>query len=250
MSLGQDPVMHASGLGPVEALPIDPGAIPRQQGLIGWCRSRWGAGGPSPPRAGPPTSAHHLYGHEATNRWDPDAVKVFWKDQWIGCIRRDMAALIAAIEALVCNSGVECCQLPPGSRQAMGTHWLVLELPLPVAEAGGLAEQQPGHHPAQQQRQVTLVAGGAVLTEETGQISMEPGGEVQEGSVWSETPGSRGSPPSQSPETDCGATAAAFVSASRARPTSNRPWHHGPAAGSAPPCHALSPIAVSPGSAF
>lgn len=33
--------------------------------------------------------------HEPTNQWDPNAVKVFWKEQWIGYIPKDMAALIA-----------------------------------------------------------------------------------------------------------------------------------------------------------
>ena len=34
--------------------------------------------------------------HEPTNPWDPNAIKVFWRDDWIGYIPRDMAALIAA----------------------------------------------------------------------------------------------------------------------------------------------------------
>ncbi|MFM7677015.1 MAG: HIRAN domain-containing protein [Synechococcus sp.] len=34
--------------------------------------------------------------HEPSNEWDPNAVKVFWKEQWIGYIPRDMATLIAA----------------------------------------------------------------------------------------------------------------------------------------------------------
>ena len=34
--------------------------------------------------------------HEPDNQWDPNAVKVFWKEQWIGYIPKDMAALIAA----------------------------------------------------------------------------------------------------------------------------------------------------------
>ncbi|MEB3333018.1 MAG: HIRAN domain-containing protein [Synechococcaceae cyanobacterium] len=33
--------------------------------------------------------------HEPTNQWDPNAVKVFWREQWIGYVPRDMAALIA-----------------------------------------------------------------------------------------------------------------------------------------------------------
>ena len=34
--------------------------------------------------------------HEPENEWDSNAVKVFWKEQWIGYIPKDMAALIAA----------------------------------------------------------------------------------------------------------------------------------------------------------
>jgi len=34
--------------------------------------------------------------HEPHNQWDPNAVKVFWKEQWIGYVPKDMAALIAA----------------------------------------------------------------------------------------------------------------------------------------------------------
>jgi hypothetical protein len=34
------------------------------------------------------------------------------------------------VEALVCDGGVEYCHLPPGSRQAIRTLLLVLEVPL------------------------------------------------------------------------------------------------------------------------
>ena len=34
--------------------------------------------------------------HEPTNQWDSNAIKVFWREQWIGYIPKDMAALIAA----------------------------------------------------------------------------------------------------------------------------------------------------------
>ena len=34
--------------------------------------------------------------HEPTNQWDPNAIKVFWKDAWIGYIPKDMAPLIVA----------------------------------------------------------------------------------------------------------------------------------------------------------
>ena len=72
--------------------------------------------------------------------------------------------------------------LPPGG-QAMDHR----ELGLPVVETDGLAQQQPGDHPARQ-RQMALVADGAVLTEKAGQLSMEPGMGIHEGLVWCENP--------------------------------------------------------------
>jgi hypothetical protein len=42
---------------------------------------------------------------------------------------------------------------------------------LPAIETDGFAQQQPGHHPAQQ-LQVALVKGWAVLTQEAGQHNM------------------------------------------------------------------------------
>jgi hypothetical protein len=36
-----------------------------------------------------------LLRHEPDNQWDPNAIKVFWNEQWIGYIPKDMAALIA-----------------------------------------------------------------------------------------------------------------------------------------------------------
>ena len=29
--------------------------------------------------------------HEPANQWDPNAVKVFWKEEWIGYLPKDMA---------------------------------------------------------------------------------------------------------------------------------------------------------------
>jgi len=49
-----------------------------------------------------------------------------------------------------------------------------------VVETDGLAQQQSGHHPAQEQ-QMTLVSGRAVLTEKGDQLSMEPGTGCQGG---------------------------------------------------------------------
>jgi len=44
--------------------------------------------------------------HEPDNPWDANAVKVFWREQWIGYIPKDMAALIAA-EVPEAGSGLE-----------------------------------------------------------------------------------------------------------------------------------------------
>ncbi len=58
---------------------------------------------------------------------------------------------------------------------------------LPLVKTDGLAEQQTGDHP-DQQHQVTLVADRAVLTQEAGELSMEPGTGIHEGLVWCENP--------------------------------------------------------------
>lgn len=58
---------------------------------------------------------------------------------------------------------------------------------LPLVKTDGLAEQQPGDHPAQQ-HQVTFVADGAVLTQEAGEFSMEPGVGIHEGLAWCDNP--------------------------------------------------------------
>ena len=56
-----------------------------------------------------------------------------------------------------------------------------------MVQANGLAEQQPGDHPAQE-HQMTLIGDRAVLTEESDQLSMEPGVGIHEGLVWCENP--------------------------------------------------------------
>ncbi len=58
---------------------------------------------------------------------------------------------------------------------------------LPKVKADRLAQQQPGHHPAQE-HQMTLVTGRAVLTEKGDQLSMEPGTGCHEGLVWCDNP--------------------------------------------------------------
>ncbi len=58
---------------------------------------------------------------------------------------------------------------------------------LPLVKADGLAEEQAGDHPAQQ-HQVALVADRAVLTQKTGELTMEPGVGIHEGLDWCENP--------------------------------------------------------------
>ena len=58
---------------------------------------------------------------------------------------------------------------------------------LPLVKTDGLAEQQAGDHPAQQ-HQMAFVADRAVLMQEAGELSMEPGVGIHEGLVWCENP--------------------------------------------------------------
>ena len=58
---------------------------------------------------------------------------------------------------------------------------------LPMVETDGLAQQQPAHHPGQQ-NQVAMVSEAAVLTEEGDQLTMEPGVGIHEGLVCCENP--------------------------------------------------------------
>ena len=71
----------------------------------------------------------------------------------------------------------------PAGRQAMAQRQSLF----PAVKTDGLAEQQASDHPAQL-HQVALVGDGAVLTEKTDQLSMEPGTGVHEGLVWSDDP--------------------------------------------------------------
>ena len=57
----------------------------------------------------------------------------------------------------------------------------------PVVETDRLAQQQPGHYPAQN-AQVALVAGSAVLTEEAGELTMVPGLGCHGHLVWFRSP--------------------------------------------------------------
>jgi hypothetical protein len=56
-----------------------------------------------------------------------------------------------------------------------------------VIETDRLTQEQPGHHPTQQ-NQMTLVGYWAVLTEKGDQLTMEPGMGCHEGLVWCDDP--------------------------------------------------------------
>jgi hypothetical protein len=58
---------------------------------------------------------------------------------------------------------------------------------LPVVKTDGLAQQQPGHHPAQE-HQMALIANRAVLTQEAGELTVEPGTGIDEGLAWCRNP--------------------------------------------------------------
>ena len=58
---------------------------------------------------------------------------------------------------------------------------------LPLVKTDGLAEQQASDHPTEQ-HQMAFVADRAVLTQEAGELSMEPGVGIHEGLVWCRNP--------------------------------------------------------------
>jgi len=58
---------------------------------------------------------------------------------------------------------------------------------LPLVKTDGLAVQPASDHPAEQ-HQMALVADRAVLTQEAGELSMEPGVGIHEGLVWCRNP--------------------------------------------------------------
>ena len=72
--------------------------------------------------------------------------------------------------------------LPAGS-QAMGQR----QTRLPAIETDRLAQQQPSHHPGEK-HQMTLIADGAVLTQEADQLSMQLGTGCHGDLVWSDSP--------------------------------------------------------------
>lgn len=67
--------------------------------------------------------------------------------------------------------------------QAMGQR----QTRLPAIKTDGFAQQQPGHHPGQK-NQVTLIADGAVLTQEANHLSMQLGTGCHGDLVWSDSP--------------------------------------------------------------
>lgn len=70
--------------------------------------------------------------HEPTNEWDPNAVKVFWKEQWIGYIPKDMAALIAA-EVPEARTGLEAVVTALSTTSLRDAFRLQISIPLPKA---------------------------------------------------------------------------------------------------------------------
>ena len=70
--------------------------------------------------------------HEPTNPWDANAVKVFWKEQWIGYIPKDMAALIAA-EVPEAATGLEA--VVTGLTTTSRRDAFRLQISIPIAKA-------------------------------------------------------------------------------------------------------------------
>jgi hypothetical protein len=70
--------------------------------------------------------------HEPTNQWDSNAVKVFWKDAWIGYIPKDMAALIAA-EVPEAATGLEAVVTGMATTSRRDAFRLQVSIPIPKA---------------------------------------------------------------------------------------------------------------------
>ena len=71
----------------------------------------------------------------------------------------------------------------PARGKAMGQR----QTGLPAIEADGFAQQQPGDHPGKE-HQMALVADRAVLTQEAGELTVEPGWGIHEVLVWCRNP--------------------------------------------------------------
>lgn len=70
--------------------------------------------------------------HEPSNAWDPNAVKVFWQEQCIGYIPKDMAALIAA-EVPEADSGLEAVVTGMTTTSRRDAFRLQIAIPIPRA---------------------------------------------------------------------------------------------------------------------
>ncbi|MEA5474272.1 HIRAN domain-containing protein [Synechococcus sp. CCY9201] len=70
--------------------------------------------------------------HEPTNQWDPNAVKVFWREKWIGYIPKDMAALIAA-EVPEARDGLEAVVTGLATTSRRDAFRLQIAIPIPRA---------------------------------------------------------------------------------------------------------------------
>jgi hypothetical protein len=70
--------------------------------------------------------------HEPTNQWDPNAVKVFWQEAWIGYIPKDMAALIAA-EVPEAAIGLEAVVTGMATTSRRDAFRLQISIPIPKA---------------------------------------------------------------------------------------------------------------------
>lgn len=70
--------------------------------------------------------------HEPTNPWDANAVKVFWKEQWIGYIPKGMAALIAA-EVPEAATGLQAVVTGLTTTSRRDAFRLQISIPIPKA---------------------------------------------------------------------------------------------------------------------
>lgn len=70
--------------------------------------------------------------HEPANPWDANAIKVFWKDEWIGYIPKDMAALIAA-EVPEAKSGLDAVVTGLTTTSLRDAFRLQIAIPIPSA---------------------------------------------------------------------------------------------------------------------
>ena len=73
-----------------------------------------------------------LLKHEPTNEWDPNAVKVYWREQWIGYLPRDMASLIVA-EVPEAAAGMEGVVTGLSTTSLRDAFRLQISIPLPRA---------------------------------------------------------------------------------------------------------------------